>query len=57
MPLGRGALLVKDFQPKILAGMAALIEETTIVNRCLKEDTYEKRLKDGRLLVWRGLQF
>ena len=25
------------------------IEETTIINRCLKEDTYEKRLANGML--------
>ena len=25
------------------------IEETTIINRCLKEDTYEKRLAKGTL--------
>lgn len=29
--------------------MGAPIEETTIINRCLKEDTYEKRLANGTL--------
>ena len=29
--------------------MGAPIEETTIINRCLKEDTYEKRLAKGTL--------
>jgi hypothetical protein len=29
--------------------MGAPIEETTIVNRCRKEDTYECRLKNGTL--------
>jgi hypothetical protein len=29
--------------------MGAPIEETIIINRCLKENTYEERLKTGRL--------
>ena len=29
--------------------MGAPVEETTIVNRCRREDTYERRLRDGRL--------
>jgi len=29
--------------------MGAPIEETTIINRCRKEDTYEVRLAEGRL--------
>lgn len=29
--------------------MGAPIEETTIVNRCRKEDTFEARLAEGRL--------
>mgnify|MGYP006910661458 CR=1 FL=1 len=29
--------------------MGAPIEETIIINRCCKEDTYEMRLKEGRL--------
>ena len=29
--------------------MGAPIEETTIVNRCRKEDSYESRLRDGTL--------
>lgn len=29
--------------------MGAPIEETIIVNRCLKENTYEVKLKEGRL--------
>ena len=29
--------------------MGATIEETIIINRCRKEETYEARLKEGRL--------
>lgn len=29
--------------------MGAPIEETIIINRCRKEDTYERRLAEGRL--------
>lgn len=29
--------------------MGAPVEETTIINRCREEDTYERRLRDGRL--------
>lgn len=29
--------------------MGAPLDETTIINRCRKEDTYEVRLKEGRL--------
>jgi len=29
--------------------MGAPFEETIIINRCSKENTYEKRLKDGTL--------
>ncbi len=29
--------------------MGAPVEETIIVNRCREEDTYERRLRDGRL--------
>jgi len=29
--------------------MGAPIEETTIINRCKKEDTFERRLAEGRL--------
>ena len=29
--------------------MGAPVEETTIINRCNKEDTYEVRLAEGRL--------
>jgi exonuclease III len=36
--------------------MGEPIEETTIINRCLKEDTYEKRLANGalplRIITW-----
>jgi len=29
--------------------MGAPLAETTIINRCLKKDSYEQRLKDGAL--------
>ena len=29
--------------------MGAPLDETTIINRCRKEDTYEERLKRGTL--------
>ena len=29
--------------------MGAPVDETTIVNRCRSEDTYERRLEEGRL--------
>lgn len=29
--------------------MGAPLEETTIINRCLSRDTYERRLAEGRL--------
>lgn len=29
--------------------MGAPIEETVIINRCREEDTFERRLRDGRL--------
>lgn len=29
--------------------MGAPVEETTIINRCLKENSYEARLKNGTL--------
>ena len=29
--------------------MGAPVEETTIINRCQKENTYEVRFKEGRL--------
>ncbi|MBI5772154.1 MAG: hypothetical protein HZA89_00240 [Verrucomicrobia bacterium] len=34
---------------KLYWTMGDPVEETTIVNRCREEDSYEQRLKDGRL--------
>ena len=39
-----------DFEDMAYWTMGALIEETIIIKRCRKEDTYERRLADGRLL-------
>ena len=34
---------------KLYWTMGDPVEETTIINRCREEDSYEQRLKDGRL--------
>lgn len=34
---------------KLYWTMGDSVEETTIINRCREEDSYEQRLKDGRL--------
>lgn len=34
---------------KLYWTMGDSLEETTIINRCREEDSYEQRLKDGRL--------
>jgi len=36
--------------------MGAPVEETTIVNRCRREDTYEKRLQNGTLPAMKGVE-
>jgi hypothetical protein len=36
--------------------MGALIDQTTIVNRCRKEDTFEARLAEGRLPARRSAE-
>ena len=36
--------------------MGAPVEETTIVNRCRREDTYERRLRDGTLPLIEGVE-
>lgn len=38
-----------DFDGMTYWTMGAPLEETIIINRCLKENTYEERLKTGRL--------
>jgi len=38
-----------DFAGMTYWTMGAPVEETIIINRCLKENTYEERLKTGRL--------
>jgi hypothetical protein len=38
-----------DFENRTYWTMGAPIEETIIINRCRKEDTYESRLAEGRL--------
>jgi hypothetical protein len=34
---------------KLYWTMDEMVEETTIINRCREEDSYEQRLKEGRL--------
>ena len=34
---------------RFMNSTGAPVEETTIINRCKKEDTYEVRLAEGRL--------
>ncbi len=38
-----------DHEGRVYWTMGAPIEETTIINRCLKEDSYESRQKSGTL--------
>jgi hypothetical protein len=38
-----------DHEGRVFWTMGAPIEETTIINRCLKEDSFESRLKKGSL--------
>jgi hypothetical protein len=38
-----------DYEGMTYWTMGAPIEETIIINRCRKEETYEVRLKEGRL--------
>jgi hypothetical protein len=38
-----------DHDGRVYWTMGAPIEETTIINRCLKEDSYESRLASGNL--------
>lgn len=38
-----------DYDGKVYWTMGAPIEETTIINRCRKEDSFESRLKNGTL--------
>jgi hypothetical protein len=38
-----------DHEGRVYWTMGAPIEETTIINRCLKEDSFESRLKSGTL--------
>jgi hypothetical protein len=38
-----------DYDGKVYWTMGAPIEETTIINRCMKEDSYESRQKSGSL--------
>ncbi len=38
-----------DHEGRVYWTMGAPIEETTIINRCLKEDSFESRLKKGSL--------
>lgn len=38
-----------DYDGMVYWTMGEPLEETTIINRCRKEDSYEKRLRNGRL--------
>jgi hypothetical protein len=42
-----------DNEGRVYWTMGAPIEETTIINRCLKEDSYESREKSGTLPDYR----
>jgi hypothetical protein len=40
-----------DHEGRVYWTMGEPIEETTIINRCLKEDSYESRLASGNLPI------
>jgi len=43
------AITYYDCDGRVYWTMGAPMEETTIINRCLKEDSYESRLTSGNL--------
>jgi len=45
----RRRLTYFDYDGMVYWTMGAPVEETTIVNRCRREDTYEARLRNGTL--------
>ena len=42
-------IIYYDHEGRVYWTMGASIEDTTIINRCLKEDSYDSRLANGNL--------
>lgn len=45
----RKSITYFDYEGRVYWTMGAPVEETTVINRCLKEDSYEYRLSHGKL--------